>query len=76
MWQRNDDTKCIVCDNGGYLNANGWCDRCVDEFQRVMATVTCAEESGACTTPLTCLGAKRCVQLRAAIRLLKTPTSV
>jgi hypothetical protein len=31
-----------------------------------MKTVRCAETSGVCSSPITCLSVKKCVQVRAA----------
>lgn len=58
--------QCDVCDYEGKLSPRGWCMRCEAEFNSVMATVKCANANQQCDSPITCLGAKKCVQMKAA----------
>lgn len=62
---------CICCDKGTKrLSEREWCDACEAEFARVMVAVRCAERSGVCTSPFSCMREKQCVQIRAAVRLV------
>lgn len=57
-----------MCDRSRELNARDMCAECETEFQSTMKLVRCA--SGECDSPLTCRMEKRCVQIRAAVRII------
>ena len=63
---------CYACDNraASVLSAHGFCDVCEAEFVTTMQRVRCAEKSGVCSSPLSCVQVKRCVQLRAAVTIV------
>lgn len=63
---------CAVCDKGSTkLDADGWCSPCLDEFARVMFAVRCAAQAGVCVSRFSCMQAKTCVQIRAAVTITK-----
>lgn len=63
---------CIICDRGNtHLSSRDWCDTCEMEFKRVMERIKCAESNGVCLSPISCMMAKACVQLRAAITIVR-----
>jgi hypothetical protein len=62
---------CICCDKGTKrLSARDWCDACEALFTETMAKIRCAETSGICTSPFSCMSEKRCVQIRAAMKIV------
>lgn len=59
---------CEMCDRGNCaLSQRGWCGICEAEFTTVMERIRCANTGSGCTSPITCVMNKRCVQLRAAL---------
>jgi hypothetical protein len=64
-------TDCLTCDRRPHrVSARGMCEMCEAEFISAMALVKCANRSQECTTPASCLMQKKCVQIRAAVRIV------
>lgn len=68
---------CNICDRGNCkLSRRDWCDVCEAEFESVMTTITCSEDpirhaATVCTSPISCLMRKACVQMKAAIEVTR-----
>lgn len=63
---------CAFCDRGNTtLDERDMCPKCAEEFARVMSRLRCAETSGICSSPFTCMTQKRCVQIRAAVAIVE-----
>jgi len=68
---------CNICDRGDCkLSKRDWCDICEYQFESVMSTIKCEEDNtrhaaSVCTSPISCMMRKTCVQLRAAIEIIR-----
>lgn len=70
--------ECMVCDRGvkpGKLSERGWCAVCESEFVQIMSTISCAEVGGICATPTSCLSARKCTQVKAALEITRNATT-
>lgn len=63
--------QCEMCDKelsqiDTLLQPHGWCMQCELLFSQTMQLVRCANRTAQCDSPITCLSAKKCVQIKAA----------
>lgn len=69
--------QCVICDRGNcMLSERDFCAQCDMEFTRVMETIRCAEASAVCSSPISCLMVKKCVQMRAAVAVASNETGL
>lgn len=68
---------CVICDRGNTkLSKRDWCDPCETQFVQIMSMIKCEEDKNrhaadVCTSPISCMMRKTCVQMRATLQVMK-----